>query len=53
MAKIVMRYFMGQYSSQLLIVCLLEKTRRHVKLTAAGICGIDAGILNNAHTCLF
>ena len=50
MAKIVMRYFVSQYSSKMLIVCFLEETRCHVKLATACIGSVDAGIVNYGDT---
>src|SRR4030095_1944986 len=50
MAKIVMRYFVSQYSSKMLVVCFLEKTRCHVKLANASVGSVDAGIVNDRDT---
>jgi hypothetical protein len=53
MPKIVMGYFVGQYSSQLLIVCLLEKTRCDIKLAAARIGGVNTRVLHDTNADLF
>ena len=53
MAKIVMRYFVSQYSSQLFIVCLLEQTRCDVKLAAACIGGVNIRVLHDTNAYLF
>ena len=45
MPKIVMGDFVDQYSSQLLTVCLLEKTRCYVKLATARIGRVNIGVV--------
>ena len=50
--KIVMGYFVCQYSSQLFIVCLLEKTRCDAKL-AARIGGVNIRALHDTNANLF
>ena len=53
MSKIVMGYFVGQYSSQLLIACLLEQTRCDVKLAAPRIGGVNIRVLHDINVHLF
>ena len=53
MSKIVMSYFVGQYSSQVLVVCLLKQTGCDVKLAAARIGGVNIRVIYDANAYLF